>query len=90
MDAVLEKRVEAEVRAEPRPIIREDKVKVVAMLDVHVPAHEAHLEAKDRQIMAVIQKNEFRSVAICDPGEALAEAHVLAFVDCIITRECFA
>jgi hypothetical protein len=54
LDVVLEKRVKAEVRAEPRPIIRVDKVKVVAMLDIHVPAHEAHLEAKDCQVTAVI------------------------------------
>jgi hypothetical protein len=58
MDAfnvVAEQSVVAQVGVKPREIVRIGKVDVVAMLDVHIPTHKAHLEAENSRIPPVIR-----------------------------------
>ena len=58
MDAfnvVAEQSVVAQVGAKPREIVCIGKVDVVAMLDVHIPTHKAHLEAENSRIPPVIR-----------------------------------
>ena len=60
------------------------------MLDVHVPAHEAHLQPKDCGVRAVVGKDEANCVAISDPEKPHAEAHVTILVDGPVPGESFA
>ena len=58
MDAfnvVAEQSIVAQVGAKLREIVRIGKVDVVAMLDVHIPIHEAHLKSENSRIPPVIR-----------------------------------
>jgi hypothetical protein len=54
-NVVVEQWVIAQVRAKPGEIVRIGKVDVIAMLDVHIPTREAHLEAENSRIPPVIR-----------------------------------
>ena len=62
---------------------------IIPVLDIHIPAHKSHLEAKDCGIAAVVGEDKLESVTVGDPSEYLAKAHVAAFIDGVVPRECF-
>jgi hypothetical protein len=63
---------------------------IVPVLDIHIPAHKSHLEAKDCGITAVVGEDKLESVTVGYPSELLAKAHVAEFIDGIVPGECFA
>ncbi len=65
-------------------------MKIVHMLNIHVPTHEMHLEAKNRRIAAIVREDKLQSITVGYPREALAKTHVAAFIDCVVAGECLA
>jgi hypothetical protein len=63
---------------------------IVPVLNIHIPAHKLHLEAKDCRIAAVVGEDKLESVTVGDPSESLAKAHVVTFIDGVVPGECFA
>ncbi len=63
---------------------------IVPVLNIHIPAHKLHLEAKDCGIAAVVGEDKHESVTVGDPSELLDKAHVAAFIDGVVPGECFA
>ncbi len=62
---------------------------IIPVLDIHIPAHKLHLEAKDCGIAAVVGEDKFESITVGDPSESLAKTHVAAFIDGVVPGECF-
>jgi hypothetical protein len=54
---------------------------VIPVFDIHIPAHEAHLQPKDSGIATIVRQDEFDSVAVRNPSKMLPKTHVAAFVD---------
>ena len=54
LDVILEKWVEAQVGAEAGEIVSVGEPMVIPVLDIHIPAHEAHLQLKDSGIATII------------------------------------
>jgi hypothetical protein len=54
LDVNLEKWVEAHIRAETGEIVGVCKPMVISVLDIHIPAHEAHLQPEDSGIATII------------------------------------
>jgi hypothetical protein len=67
-----------------QPTIGVDQVMIVPVLDIHIPAHKSHLEAKDSGIAAVVGGDKLESVTVSDLSESLAKTHVAAFIDGIV------
>jgi hypothetical protein len=65
-------------------------VMIVPVLDIHIPAHKSHLEAKDCGFAAIVGEDKLESITVGDPSESLAKAHVAAFIDGVVPGECFA
>ena len=55
LDVILEKWVKAQVRAEAGEIVGVGEPMVIPVLDIHIPAHEAHLQPKDSGIATVVR-----------------------------------
>ncbi len=54
LDVILEKWVEAQVRAKTGEIVGVCEPMVIPVLDIHIPAHEAHLQPKDSKIATIV------------------------------------
>ncbi len=54
LDVILKKWVKAQVHAETGEIVGICEPMVIPVLDIHIPAHEAHLEQKDSGIATII------------------------------------
>jgi hypothetical protein len=54
LDVILEKWVEAQVRTETGEIVGVCEPMVIPVLDIHIPAHEAHLQPKDSGIATIV------------------------------------
>jgi hypothetical protein len=54
LDVILEKWLEAQVGAKAREVVSICEPMVIPVLDVHIPAHEAHLQPKDSGIATII------------------------------------
>jgi hypothetical protein len=54
LDVILEKWVEAQVCAETGEIFSVCEPMVIPVLDIHIPAHDAHLQPKDSRIATII------------------------------------
>ena len=54
LDVILEKWVEAQVRAEAGEIVGVGEPMVIPVLDIHIPAHEVHLQLKDSGIATIV------------------------------------
>jgi hypothetical protein len=77
-----EKGVKANICSKLRPIVGADKVGVITMDNINVPAHESHLESQNGQVIAVVVgQDETDCIAICNPHKALPKQHVMVFVD---------
>jgi hypothetical protein len=70
-------------------IVRIDQMIVGAVNNINVPAHEAHLQAKDGLIGTILRQDKLDCVAI-HPNELSAVAHVTDFIHCPIPAETFA
>jgi hypothetical protein len=57
------------------------------MLNIHVPTHELHLEAKNCRIAAVVREDKLQIISVNYPHEALAKTHVAAYFDCVVAGE---
>jgi len=90
LDVILEKWIEAQVSAKAREIVGVGEPMVIPVLDIHIPAHEAHLQPKDGGITAIVGYDEFDSIAIRNPSKTLPKTHMAAFVDGPIARKAFA
>ena len=53
LDVILEMWIEAQVSAEAGKIVGVGEPMVIPVLDIHIPAHEAHLQPKDGGITAI-------------------------------------
>jgi hypothetical protein len=51
-------------------------------------AHESHLEAQDSRVLPIIREDALECITIHHPDKPLAEGHVTAFIDGVITQEC--
>ena len=54
LDVILEKWVKAQVRAEAGEIVGVGEPMVIPVLNIHIPAHEAHVQPKDSGIATII------------------------------------
>jgi hypothetical protein len=54
LDVILEKWVKAQVSAEAGEVVSVHESMDIPVLDVHIPAHEAHLQSKDSGIATII------------------------------------
>ena len=54
LDVIFEKWVEAQVGAKAREIAGVGEPMVIPVLNIHVPAHEAHLQMKDGRITTIV------------------------------------
>ena len=54
LDVILEEWIEAQVGAEAREIVGIGEPMVIPVLDIHISAHEAHLQPKDGGITAIV------------------------------------
>jgi hypothetical protein len=54
LDVILEKWVKAQVRAKTGEIVGVCEPMVIPVLDIHIPAHEAHLQPKDSGIATIV------------------------------------
>ena len=60
------------------------------MDDVDVPTHQAHLQAEDSRIAAVVGQDKFNGVTIRDPDEPLTEDVVSDLIYAVVACEAFA
>ena len=90
LDILAKKRVESKVRAQARPVIRVDEPLILPMNDIHVPAHESHLQTKEGWVITVVRKDEPDGIAIGDPSETHTPEKVSARVNCPIASKTFA
>ncbi len=54
LDVILEKWVQAQVHAKTGEIVGICEPIVIPVLDIHIPAHEAHLQPKDSRIATIV------------------------------------
>ena len=54
LDVIFEKWIEAQVGAKAKEIVGVGEPMVIPVLDIHVPAHEAHLQTKDGGITTIL------------------------------------
>ena len=54
LDVIFEKWVKAQVGTEAREIVGIGEPMVIPVLNIHVPAHEAHLQTKDGGITTIV------------------------------------
>jgi hypothetical protein len=54
LDVILEKWVKAQVHAKTGEIVGVCEPMVIPVLDIHIPAHEAHLQPKDSGIATIV------------------------------------
>jgi hypothetical protein len=89
-EVVVQKWIELQVHTQTRPVIGINELGVRAVYNINVPSHQAHLQTQNRGIAAFVGQYEIFCIAIGHPDKALAENHVVAFVDGVITGESFA
>lgn len=72
---------ESKVFTKPGPIVGTHQVIIRAVYNIHIPAHQAHLEAQDGGVIAIVRYNVSDSMAVGNPSKACAPDHVAAFID---------
>jgi hypothetical protein len=55
------------------PIVCIREMSVVTVNDINIPAHQPHLKAKDRGIIAVVQEDEADSITVGDLDKSGSE-----------------
>ena len=58
------------------------RMRIILMYNINVPAHELHLQPQDSWVVFVVQENESNSVATRGPNKLSAKEHVSIIVDC--------
>ncbi len=54
---------------------------VVMVNHINIPAHQPHLKAKDRGIIAIVREDGADSITVGDPDKSGSEEHMAVFVD---------
>jgi hypothetical protein len=80
----------AEVGSQAGEIVSIGKEIVIAMDNVHIPAHEMHLQAKDGRVVAIVGQNELYRITVSNPKKPLTKARVSTFVYGPVARKAFA
>jgi hypothetical protein len=79
----------ADVSFKAGPVIGINKMVVRQMHDVYVPSHQAHLQAEDGLICAIVQK-EIDCITVSHPNKSAPVAHMAYFVHSPVPAESFA
>ncbi len=80
----------ADVGFEAGPVIGINKMVVCPMHDVYVPSHQAHLQAEDGLIRAIVRKEKLDCITVSHPQESTPVAHMAYFVHSPVPAESFA
>ncbi len=80
----------ADIRVEAGPVIGIDKMVIRPMHDVYVSSHQAHLQAEDGLIHAIVRKEKLDCITVSHPNESTPVAHMAYFVHSPVPAESFA
>ena len=70
-------------------VIGVNKMVVCPMHDVYVPSHQAHLQAEDGLICAIVQKEKLDCITVSHPNKSAPVAHMAYFVHSPVPAESF-
>jgi hypothetical protein len=80
-----EEQVKAKVGPKTGPIICVNKIIIVLMDNINIPAHQKHLKAENSWVSTVIRKDKFDCVAVSCPYKLVSKEHMAALVDGPVT-----
>ncbi len=80
----------ADVGVEAGPVIGVNKMVDRPMHDVYVPSHQAHLQAEDGLICAIVQKEKLDCITVSHPNKLTPVSHMAYFVHNPVSAESFA
>ncbi len=80
----------ADVGVEAGPVIGVNKMVIRPMHNVYVPSHQAHLQAEDGLIRAIVRKVKLDCITVSHPNESMPVAHMAYFVHSPVPTESFA
>jgi hypothetical protein len=80
----------ADVGIKAGPVIGVDKMVVCPMQDVYVPSHQAHLQAEDGLICAIVRKEKLDCITVSHPNKLRPVTHMAYFVHSPVPAESLA
>jgi hypothetical protein len=85
-----EEQVKAKVGPKTGPIICVNKIIIISMDNIDIPANQPHLKAENSWVGTVIRKDKFDCVAVSRPYKSLSKEHMAALVDGPVTGKTLA